>query len=173
MDIPLFIPLRHPPCGLFILFQFVETFFLFFFVNIQQKLDDQVPVLGQLFFERVDGVECSGQILVFRPFFKSVDKDSAVPAPVIDRDPASGRRLCPETPHERMHPFLFRLIFDRMHLKSPGIHALDQASDLEPFSRCAESFKNDHDRDPQCFAFSLETSKLGFQMRHFFLILFL
>ena len=52
-----------------------------------------------------------------------------------------------ETEEERMHPFFFRLIFNRMHLKSPRIHTVDQLSYLKSFPGCSESFKYDHDRN--------------------------
>lgn len=68
-------------------------------------------------------------------------------ASIKNRNFSLFRSLDPKPPQKRMHPFFFRLIFNRMHLKSPRIHTVDQLSYLKSFPGCSESFKYDHDRN--------------------------
>src|SRR5699024_6481300 len=153
--------------------KFVKPFLLFFLVYIEKKFNNQVAVLCQLFLKGIDRVESSRQLLVLRAFFKPVDQYSPIPASVKDRHSSSRRSLRPEPPHKRMHPFFLCLIFNRMHLISSLIHALDQAADLPSFSRCAKTFEYNQDRNPQRFAFPLTPSEPCFKLRHFLFILLL
>ena len=106
------------------------------------------------------------------PFFKPVNQDFPVPTAIKDSNPPRLRGLCPESPQERMHSFILSLCFDRKYLKSSRIHTLDQLSDLNSLSRCTKAFKNNHHRNFQFSAFSLQSAKFYFHLRHLRFILF-
>ena len=171
--ISLQIALADSPLRFLRFHQLFEPLFLFFLIDRKKQFHNDHSVICKLLFKRTN------RFIVCRQFFfrhfavEPVDLYSAVPARIVDRNSSPLWCLRPETPHERVHPFLFRFFLNRMYLKSSRIQSLDQTSDLQAFSRSSVPFKGDHHRNFLFLAFPLQMPKLQLQRLHLLLVFFL
>ena len=156
MPVPLPVLLCDPPGGFLGSVQLFKPLFLFLLINIQEKFDDDHPVIAQLLFKGQDVLIGALQLVLGRQSVKPVHLHAAVPASVKYGNPAVGRGLGPVTPEEGTHLLILSGPVAGIHVKSSWVQGLDQPVDLDPLAGCSHALKHNHDRNPRCLALPLQ-----------------
>ena len=124
----------------------LETSQLFLLADMDPKLEQYHPKVGQLAFEVVD-LTISSLPFVFRAkTFDPLNHHPAIPASIKDGDLPFFRQPSPEAPHIVVSFVIALRRRDRMDYVASWIKSLSHALDVPPLASCVPTFINDDDR---------------------------